>query len=108
MTTIRTLSALVISGAALIGCSAFSGDSVPPSADSLAVRSFVVDRQEVERISYQGMDYVVQDITFEYDGGRRETRRYVLIGMRRVACNGDCQAALERGLANEDEGDDDY
>lgn len=51
----------------------------------------------------------MQDITFEYADGRRETRRYVLIGMRRIGCGGDsCQDALERGLANADEGDDDY
>lgn len=98
----------VVAGVTLAGC-AFSGDSIPDSADSIAVRSFVVDRQVVDTIRYQGSDYEVQDITFEYDDGRRETRRYVIIGMRRIGCGGaDCQDALERGLANEDEGSDDY
>ncbi len=110
MTRIRAFLACALLGIGLVGCGAFSGDSLPPSVggDSVAVRSFVVDRQVIEQIEHQGSSYEVQDITFEYDGGRRETRRYVLIGMRRVACNGDCQAALVRGLADDSEGDDDY
>ena len=73
------------------------------------MRSFVVDRQPVEVLTYQGVNYQVQDITFEYDGGRRETRRYVIVGMRRIGCDGqDCQDALERGLNDQDEGSDDY
>ena len=98
----------VAAGFTLMGC-AFSGDSLPDSADSIAVRSFVVDRQDVERLTYQGMEYQVQDITFEYDGGRRETRRYVIIGMRRIGCDGeDCMDALIRGLNDQDAGSDDY
>lgn len=97
-----------VAGVTLMGC-AFSGDSVPDSADSIAVRSFVVNRQVVETIQYQGDTYEVQDITFEYDDGRRETRRYVIIGMRRIGCGGeDCQDALERGLADQNAGSDDY
>jgi hypothetical protein len=95
----------VVASVTLMGC-AFSGDSIP---DSIGARSFVVDRQSVEVLTYQGSDYQVQDITFEYDGGRRETRRYVIIGMRRIGCDGeDCQDALERGLADQDAGSDDY
>ena len=95
----------VAAGVTLMGC-AFSGDSVP---DSVAVRSFVVGRQDVERLTYQGMEYLVQDITFEYDGGRRETRRYVIVGMRRIGCDGeDCMDALIRGVNDQDAGSDDY
>lgn len=108
MNVSRLVLCALLAGGGLAACS-FSGDSLPPSADSVGVRSFVVDRQLVERISYQGSSYDVQDITFEYADGRRETRRYVIIGMRRVGCGGeDCQDALVRGLADANEGDDDY
>ena len=101
----RLILATVAASVTLMGC-AFSGGSIP---DSISARSFVVDRQDVEVLTYQGRNYQVQDITFEYDDGRRETRRYVIIGMRRIGCGGeDCQAALERGLADETEGTDDY
>jgi uncharacterized lipoprotein NlpE involved in copper resistance len=95
----------VVASVTLMGC-AFSGDSTP---DSISVRSFVVARDNVEILTFQGREYQVQDITFEYDDGRRETRRYVIIGMRRIGCDGeDCQDALERGLADQDAGSDDY
>jgi len=109
MKRIGRIAATAACGFAVLGCS-FSADSLgADSGDSIAVRSFVVDRQLVETITLQGTTYDVQDITFEYADGRRETRRYVIIGMRRVGCGGEnCQDALERGLANTNEGDDDY
>ena len=95
---------IVLAVGGVAGCE-FSGDSAFP----VRQYSTVANRDLVEIIRYQGRAYEVQDITFEYSGGRIETRRYVIIGMRRVGCGGEnCQDALERGLANTNEGDDDY
>ena len=87
---------IVLAVGGVAGCE-FSGDSAFP----VRQYSTVANRDLVEIIRYQGRAYEVQDITFEYSGGRIE--------MRRVVCDGEsCQDALERGLANTNEGDDDY
>jgi len=79
------------------------------SAGSIAVCSFATDRQNVERPASQGMECQGPGITFEYDGGRRETRRGGVVGIRRVRCDGeDCMDALKRGLNGQDTGSDDY
>lgn len=99
---------VVTAGLTVVGCG-FSGGGSADSGDSIGVRSFVVNREVVEVLSHDGRDYEVQDITFEYDDGRRETRRYVIVDMRRIGCGGDdCQDALERGVRDQNSGADDY
>ncbi len=109
MLGIKTFAAFCLGAVLLSGCSEYEVDWNDAASiayrDIYRGRSFVMDRDFVDTIYYHGRYYVVQDFEFAHRRGWPHEARYVLIDHRRIPCGGDCRAALIRGLADSDLGE---
>lgn len=77
------------------------GDSLP-RLDS----GTEVSRTDAGYITVDGRRFPINDVTFEYEDGSRETRRYAIVAFTEVFClHGDCEGSVRRYL-NERNRDD--
>lgn len=83
----------------LSGC---TGDSLP-RLDS----GTEVSRTDAGFINVDGRRFPITDVTFEYEDGSRETRRYAILAFTEVFClHGDCEESVRRYLRDLNRGED--